>query len=785
MPLSLPSRRSLALVWALALALLTAALMLRLSGSVFDSSILALLPEDQQAPLVARASDRMDEFVAKRVLLLVGGSRADRPELSGLAEDIARQLSESGAFSRVRTRAEADWWLSMGRLYQPYHYQLLTDDVRQRLAGGQGNALVAEAARGLVSPASGPHPAPLLDDPLNLLGHWLRSLDPGGGFQLDQQGLFVTDSDRHYRVITAVIKQDPFDQATQKRVLAAVAEADARVSDSAVASELLRSGLVFHAAAGASQARAELSTIGVGSLIAILLLLWWQFRSVSYLLLPVLSIGCGLLVALSVSLVVFERVHLVTLAFGASLVGVSVDYAFHYLCHVRYQGGAGVRRILPGITLGLLSSCLAYGAQALTPFPGLQQIALFSAAGLIGAWLTVVLWFPVFGRWLPARRTEGWLGRGLVSVARLKKPLVVVLAGLLALALYGLPGVVFDDSLGALQSSPESLLRQEQRIQSLSENPGSARFLLIRGNSAQQVLEREERARLGLDQLVRQGRLDAYRAVSGFAPSIDRQQKDRQRVAEQVYQAGLPERLFQSVGMSGELAGRSEARFRAAEPRWLRPSELADAPVGELLSAQWLEPLPGSEEVASLITLGGAADRQVYQQLAELADGIDGVRFVDRVERTSDLLAGYRATVSQWTALAYALVLLVLFFRYGRGCWRVILPPALATLMTLGLLSVMGLPLNLFNLLAALLILGIGLDIGIFVRESGGQLHAWEAVTLSALTSLLAFGLLALSETPVLHHFGMTVLPGIGLAWLIAFVLGSGALAGSRVSKGS
>jgi len=101
----------------------------------------------------------------------------------------------------------------------------------------------------------------------------------------------------------------------------------------------------------------------------------------------------------------------------------------------------------------------------------------------------------------------------------------------------------------------------------------------------------------------------------------------------------------------------------------------------------------------------------------------------------------------------------------------VILPPALATVITVGLLSALGQPLNLFNLLATLLILGIGLDIGIFVRESHGEWHAWEAVTLSAVTSLLAFGLLALSETPVLHHYGMTVLPGIALAWLIAFVL--------------
>jgi predicted exporter len=203
----------------------------------------------------------------------------------------------------------------------------------------------------------------------------------------------------------------------------------------------------------------------------------------------------------------------------------------------------------------------------------------------------------------------------------------------------------------------------------------------------------------------------------------------------------------------------------------LLPGDLQQTPVGQLLTSLWLEADSEHSSVASLITIGGASDAGVYDELTAFTSELEGVRFVDRVGQTSELLGDYRITVSQWMALAYGLVLLVLIVRYGRHCWRVILPPALATVVTLGLLSALGQPLNLFNLLAALLILGIGLDIGIFVRESHGELHAWEAVTLSAITSLLAFGLLALSETPVLHHFGMTVLPGIGLAWLIAFVL--------------
>jgi len=65
-------------------------------------------------------------------------------------------------------------------------------------------------------------------------------------------------------------------------------------------------------------------------------------------------------------------------------------------------------------------------------------------------------------------------------------------------------------------------------------------------------------------------------------------------------------------------------------------------------------------------------------------------------------------------------------------------------------------------------VLGIGVYASIFLRESQGSPHTWLAVSLAAITTLLAFGLLALSQTPVLHQFGLTVLLGIVGVWLLA-----------------
>jgi predicted exporter len=99
----------------------------------------------------------------------------------------------------------------------------------------------------------------------------------------------------------------------------------------------------------------------------------------------------------------------------------------------------------------------------------------------------------------------------------------------------------------------------------------------------------------------------------------------------------------------------------------------------------------------------------------------------------------------------------------------VLAPTALASIATLALLGIAGQSLQLFHVLALMLILGVGVDYGIFLQEHGVRRDpiAWLAVVLSALSTLLSFGLLSLSKTPALQAFGVTMLIGTTVVWLI------------------
>ena len=124
----------------------------------------------------------------------------------------------------------------------------------------------------------------------------------------------------------------------------------------------------------------------LGILLGLGTLVWLSFRSLRPILLVAASLLVGCAAALSVTAMVFGKVHLLTLIFGASLVGVAEDYGIHWFASRQgrpaSQRWSLLRHLLPGLWLALLTSALAYLALGLAPFPGLRQMALFSVTGL-------------------------------------------------------------------------------------------------------------------------------------------------------------------------------------------------------------------------------------------------------------------------------------------------------------------------------------------------------------------------------------------------------------------
>jgi predicted RND superfamily exporter protein len=84
-----------------------------------------------------------------------------------------------------------------------------------------------------------------------------------------------------------------------------------------------------------------------------------------------------------------------------------------------------------------------------------------------------------------------------------------------------------------------------------------------------------------------------------------------------------------------------------------------------------------------------------------------------------------------------------------------------------GVMGLSGISFNIFNIISSILIIGLGIDYGIFMvcRCSEDYEHDTDtAVLLSGLTTLTGFGALVFAHHPALFSIGITVLLGIGAA---------------------
>lgn len=764
-----------ALLW-LVLALgLAVAGAVQFSGRLpLQTNLLALLPATERNPLAEEAIGRLADSVGNRAVFLVGGVSSE--DAGRGARRFAATLRESGVFRQVTAEIPPFDVQQLTRFYLPYRFNLLGDAERTAFASGNAD-LAGRLQRKLYAPFRFGPALPVADDPFGLTDAWLAGL-PLKNLRLEpEDGLLVArEGGKSWVFVSAELPGSAYDNELQRGVAAAVEQAEVELRQEQPALEVLRTGTVFYAEAARRSAEREFDFIGAGSLAGMLLLLYLVFRSLRPLALGLLSVGFGVGAAVVATVAVYGELHLIALVFGASLIGEAIDYAIQYFAaHLgagaAWEPMAGLRRIAPGLTIALATSALGYAALMLAPFPALSQIALFALSGLGAAWLTVFLLLP----WLLTRPGKRDPEAAVAAPRRFllawrahvgRRTCLILGIALLAVSLPGALRLTGNDDVRLLVARPPALQAQEERIRELTGLTNSSQFFLVEGGTVETVLRREEQLMAALAKLGGEGIVGSVTGISTFVPSAERQTQNRALWQGSVFAdgAGL-KRLFLDMGLRDEVGERLTDEFKESVGRLLSVEDWLKTPFSAPFRHLWLG--DAGKGTASIVQLQGVRD---VSRLAAATADLPGVTFVDKAGSVSRLFQEYRQWGALWLLGAVVLVYGVLCLRYGFSMAAVVLAPTLmAIALVTGLFGYLGLPFTLFNLMALMLVLGVGVNYAIFLKEGGVNAAATLAgVLLSAGTTLLSFGLLAFSSMPALAGFGLTLLMGISAAVLLA-----------------
>jgi len=747
--------------WALtAIAFAGAALLLLARGAPLQTNLLALLPPTERSAAAERAVAAMHDAAENRAVFLVG--HRDAATAKQAARRFAAELEASRAFKRVQLEVPAADPRPLLRASLDYRFGLLAEADRLALKEGKFDA-AQRLERRLNEPLRFSAAGSLAADPFGFFDRYVAGL-PYRTVRLELADRLLVarpappETDGLYVLVSVELPGSAYDDRVQAPVIAAVAQAEGKLRSLAADVRLLRTGTVFFAADARSAAQREVDLIGLGSLTGIVLLLLAVFRSLRPLLLGLLTVCIGLAAAVSATILAHGELHLLTLVFGASLIGEAIDYSIQYFGAYAGAGPGwdaqrGMLMVRPGLTLALLTSLLGYGALLLLPFPAVKQIALFALVGLAAAYLSVILLLPQLLRKPFPRDISRITGAALA----------------LLLALACVPGWLLlqsDDDVRSLSNRSLSLLQQEAGIRRLTGFELGSQFFLVEGGSAESVLQREELLAARLQDLAAKGVLGDYQAISSFVPSAQRQAENRGLLRQAVLadQARL-ERTFDQAGLRKGIAAELARAYSKSEGRLLAPEAWLASPAAAPFRHLWL----GSTQTgyASVVVPFGARN---LQELEAAARKLEGVTYLDKAASVSRLFRYYRSSFSYGLGAAVLVVLGVLAGRYGwRGGAAVLLPTLLGIAAALGLSGYAGVPMTLFGIMALMLVLGVGVNYAIFLIEGRGREgSAFVAVLLSAATTVLSFGLLAFSGTPALAQFGRTLVIGIGVAVLLA-----------------
>ncbi|MCU4118817.1 MMPL family transporter [Variovorax sp. N23] len=770
-------RRTLVLLLWLAAVLAGVAVISRTHFSADLSAFLPASPDARQRVLI----EQLQSGVASRTLMVGLEGGKDAAQRADVSRALGKAMRASGLYEQVQNGDHSDWQ-EAGTFVFDRRYQLSPDVTPQRFSVDGLRDAITDTMSMLGTPA----------------GNLVRPLferDPTGETQRIAEGLIPATSPRTEEgvwvsrtapraMLLATTAASGSDLDAQAAAIARIETEYTKATQGLGADvpKLLLSGAPVFSVQSRDKIKGEavhLATVGAIVMGCLLLAAFASPKALVVALLPVLT---GVVAGTAAVALVFGSVHGLTMGFGSTLIGETVDYAIYYLIQARGAAvpGTGWQRWRelnwPTVRLGLLTSVCGFAALLFSGFPGLAQLGVFSIAGLVAAALVTRHGLPMLApdgaTGIGMRRHMARVASGIVqAMPRLRVGFVV--AGVVAVALMAWQGgALWRASLSSM--SPISKASQALDA-SLREDIGASdggTLVVVQAADEQAALRLTEAAGQRLDALVDQGQLSGYETVTRMLPSIAAQQA---RIASLPDAATLRTRVAeatQGMPLAAERLDPFVASVDAA--RGLPPitrDELAKGPMAPVVRALMFE-RPGGGW-ASLIALH-TTDRFDKAQLVAALAPLPEVQVVDIGAELGSLYDRYlhEAFVQVLLGALAVVVLLGLYLRSLRRLVAVCQPLLLAVVLTLGGMAALQVPLGILHLVGLLLIVAVGSNYALFfdqLQETGrADEDTLASLMLANLTTVVSFGLIAISDIPALSAIGRVVAPGALLALLLS-----------------
>ncbi|PJG85400.1 MMPL family transporter [Conservatibacter flavescens] len=720
-------------------------------GQWLETDLRSLLPVQQRWSDVQVLSDKkLEQQLNGQLISLVG--HMDSQQAFQLAQQVQQTWQKSGLFSHIFFQTQPNLEQLQHEIQQ-LKWAVLPTDIRSQLLHAPA-LYFQQYAQQLVNPFNRENLLPLEQDWLGLGRFVLSQSQQLSQLQWNMQTgtVFIEKDGKTWILLRAELKNTHL-LSGEQALLDLVTENRQQIQSQD--GELFVAGTALFSAQAKQQAEQESMVMSILGISLTLLLLLYVFRSwrVLWLFLPVIL---GMILGVIATVSIFGYIHVLTLVVGTSLIGVLIDFPLHWVASalgkVDWNPQRTMRSHLPTFLVSLLVTLFGYGLLWFTDLPILKQTALFSAVALVSAIASTVLFLPILFKYVDfsqrKHRIFSFTGFKLFEDWRIK----VLILGF---ALVGVFRSQWQDDIRQWVSLSPSTLQEAQKVGELTGIDLGSRYFLVVAENDEALLAKIENLSQKLTALSQ-----PHQALSQWILTESRQKNTAAQlvslVQPQDYQAlmdiGIPNNAIQQALDS--LVMQSPVSLRQA----------LSTELGQGWKSLYLGEL-ATKQVAAQVKIDGHI---LTEEVPLLANGQD-IFWQDKRASLNQAFQETRNQAAWLKVLSFVLAGLLLWRLFGLAkTLSILMIPFSAVVLTIAILGWLGMPITLFSMFGLLLVSAIGVDYSAYrvsINESIFTKNA--AIILSALTTMISFGLLALSSTPAVASFGMSVTIGVLFSLLL------------------
>ncbi len=757
----------------------------------FEEDISKLIPSSEGSAHVSEVL-RSTNFADKIVINIATPDRGDVTVLKAYADSFATAIMEAAApyIERLQVRLEDDQFTELMALVSDNLPLFLDENDYRRidslLQPDSVVAIVDRTYRAITAPQSFVAPPQLRQDPLGLTFMGLRKfqrLQSTDGITLDDGYMITRGGNNLLAFITTTADASETARNTEFiRILdGAIAKLNTTFKGRVTAEYF---GATAMAVANAQQIKQDIRNTLSIALLALVALFVYFYRRATIPLIIILPAAFGSLLGIAVLYWLKGTISAISIGIGSVLLGLTLDYSLHILTH--YRGTGDVKRLFESTTKPLLMCAIFTAVDFLCLLflhsDVLKDLGVFAAVSVLGAALFSLIFIPQ----VYSRRREVTLRQNtfIDTIARYdfsRNKWVLGIGALLTLvSLFTFQRVGFNDDLSTLNYQPPSLKRAEQRLDSLTQYAAKSIYLVAYGSTTEEALSHNADLFQQLERLETEGAILGFQSVGGIV-SAPAQQQEKIMRWNRFWSSGKKEHLMQQLRNEGARAGFKDNLFQPFFETLTRPFTPLDELDQQLLHTLFLaEFISHGAGLATVTTIVKVADEQVGPLTQSFSDDDRGILPIDRKQMQETLLGNLETDFNNLFFIASIAVFVVTFLFFGSLELTLVtnIPIFLGWLVTLGLMGLLGVDFNAFNIIITTLIFGLGVDYSIFVTKGLLEQYTYgradmpaykSGVVMSALATIICFGILVFAKHPAIRSISIIPLIGLVVVVLMSF----------------